>query len=58
MVTPALTRCKNPFSDYYTGSIATMKLVLVPEPDAWLILVSGIGALAILCRVNGQRGRA
>jgi len=58
LVTPALTRWKNPFSDYYTGSIATMKLVLVPEPDAWLMLVSGIGALAILCRVNGQRGRA
>ncbi len=58
MVSPALTRWKNPFMDYYTGSIATMKLIFVPEPDAWLMLVSGIGSLAILYRVFGQRGRA
>jgi hypothetical protein len=58
MVTPALTRWKHPFSDYYTGLIATMKLTFVPEPDGWLMLVSGIGTLAILYRVNGQRGRA
>jgi hypothetical protein len=35
-----------------------LKLSFVPEPDAWLMLVFGIGTLAILCRVNGQRGRA
>jgi hypothetical protein len=58
LVSPALTRWKNLYSDYYTGSIATLKLRLVPEPDAWLMLVSGIGTLVILCRVNGQRGRA
>jgi hypothetical protein len=58
MVSPALTHWKHPFSDYYTGSIATIKLTFVPEPDAWLMLVSGIGTLAILYRVNVQRGRA
>jgi hypothetical protein len=58
LVSPALTRWQNLHSDYYTGSIATLKLELVPEPEAWLMLVSGIGALTILCRVNGQRGRA
>jgi hypothetical protein len=58
MVSPALTRWKHPFSDYYTGSIATLKLTFVPEPDAWLMLAFGIGTLAILYRVNGQRGRA
>jgi hypothetical protein len=58
LVSPALTRWKNPHSDYYTGSIATLKLQLVPEPEAWLMLVSGIGTLTILCRVNGQRRRA
>jgi hypothetical protein len=57
MVSPALTRWKHPFSDYYTGSIATLKLTFVPEPAAWLMLVTGIGTLAILYRVNGQRGR-
>jgi len=58
LVSPALTRWKNLYSDYYTGSIATLKLRFVPEPDAWLMLVSGIGTLAILYRMNGQRGRA
>jgi hypothetical protein len=58
LVSPALTRWQNPHSDYYTGSIATLKLQLVPEPEAWLMLVSGIGALTILRRVNGQRRRA
>jgi hypothetical protein len=58
MVSPALTRWKNPFSDYYTGSIATLKLTFIPEPGASLMLATGIGALAILYRVNGRRGRA
>ena len=58
LVTPALTRWKNPVSDYYTGSIATIKLTFLPEPDAWLMLAFGIGTLAILYRVNRQRSRA
>jgi hypothetical protein len=58
LVSPALTRWKNLYSDYYTGSIATLKLRLVPEPNAWLMLVSGIGTLAFLYRVNGRRGGA
>jgi hypothetical protein len=57
MVSPALTRWKHPLSDYYTGSIATLKLTFVPEPAAWLMLVTGIGTLAILYRVSGRRGR-
>jgi hypothetical protein len=58
MVSPALTHWKHPFSDYYTGSIATLKLTFIPEPTAWPMLASGIGTLAILYRVNGRRGRA
>jgi hypothetical protein len=58
LVSPALTRWKNLHSDYYTGAIATLNLRFVPEPEGWLMLVSGIGTLAILWRVNGQRGRA
>jgi hypothetical protein len=57
MVSPALTRWKHPFSDYYTGSIATLKLTFIPEPTALLMLIPGMGALAILNRVNGRRGR-
>jgi hypothetical protein len=58
MVSPALTHWKHPFSDYYTGSIATLKLTFIPEPTALLMLVPGIGTLVILNRVNGRRGRA
>jgi hypothetical protein len=58
LVSPTLTRWKNLSSDYYTGSIATLKLRFVPEPNAWLMLVSGIGTLAVLYRMNGRRGRA
>jgi hypothetical protein len=58
LVSPALTRWQNLYSDYYTGSIATLKIRLVPEPRAWLMLVSGIGMITVLCHVNGKRGRA
>ena len=59
MVSPALTLWNHAsIGDYYPGSIATIKLTFVPEPAVWLMLVSGIGALAILYRVNGKRGRA
>jgi hypothetical protein len=58
LVSPALTRWQNAHSDYYTGSIATLKLSFIPEPNGLLMLVAGIGVLAILYRVNGQRGRA
>jgi hypothetical protein len=58
LVSPALTRWKNVHSDYYTGSIATLHLRLVPEPEGWLMLVAGICTLALLYLVNRQRGRA
>ena len=58
MVSPALARWKNPSGDYYTGTIAMMKLVFIPEPKAWMMLVAGISTLAILYRANRQRGRA
>lgn len=55
LVSPSLTRWKNSYSDYYTGSIATIKLTFIPEPDAWMMLASGIGALVLLYRVNSER---
>jgi len=58
MVSPALTHWRNTYGEYFTGSIASLKLKFVPEPDAWLMLASGIGALAALRRVGRSRGRA
>jgi hypothetical protein len=56
MVSPMLTRWKNAFGDYHTGSIGVMKLVFVPEPQAGLMLAAGICTLGLLYRVNRQRG--
>jgi hypothetical protein len=60
MLSPALSHWKNPSGggDYFTASIATLKLVFVPEPKAWLMLVAGICTLALLYQVNRQRERA
>jgi hypothetical protein len=58
LVSPALARWKNFNGDYYTASIATMKLRFVPESEARLMLVAGICTLVLLYRVNHQRGRA
>jgi hypothetical protein len=52
LVSPALTRWKNLHSDYYTGAIATLNLKFIPEPKGWLMLASGIGMLAITCRMR------
>jgi len=57
MVSPALARWKNPSGDYYTGSIATMKLVFIPEPKAWMMLAAGISTLSLLYRTNRHHGR-
>ncbi len=58
LVSPSLTRWKNPYSDYYTGSIATLRLSFVPEPGSGLMLTAGIVALSALYRVNRRRGCA
>jgi len=57
LVSPALTKWKNNYGKYYTGSIARLKLKFVPEPHAWLMLASGIGTLAFLHRSSRQRAR-
>ena len=58
MVSPLLTRWKNPLGDYHTGGIAIMKLQFVPEPNAWLMLVAGTCTLGLLVRLNRYLGRA
>jgi len=58
LVSPSLTRWKNPYSDYYTGNIAVLRLSFVPEPTGELMLVAGIVTLSLLYRVSRRRGRA
>jgi hypothetical protein len=58
MVSPMLTRWQNAFGDYHTGSIGVLKLVFVPEPQAWRMLAAGICTLGLLYRVSRQRGSA
>ncbi len=58
LVTPHLTRWEFPDRaspwDRHTGAIGIMKLVFVPEPSRFLLLVVGLGFLAVLYRVRGQ----
>jgi hypothetical protein len=56
MVSPMLTRWQNSFGDYHTGSIGMMRLVFVPEPQAWRMLGAGICAIALLYRTSRHRG--
>lgn len=58
MVSPMLTRWQNTFGDYHTGSIGIMRLVFVPEPQAWPMLAAGICAIALLYRTSRHRGSA
>jgi hypothetical protein len=58
MVSPMLTRWQNAFGDYHTGSIGMMRLVFVPEPQAWRMLAAGICAIALLYRTSRHRGSA
>jgi hypothetical protein len=55
LVSPALTRWKNLFGDYHTGSIGVMKIVFVPEPHSGLMLAAGICTIGLLYRTSRQR---
>jgi hypothetical protein len=57
LVSPAVTRWQNASGDFYTGSIAMLKLVFVPEPGAGLMLASGVAALGLLYRAHRPRAR-
>jgi hypothetical protein len=58
MVSPMLTRWIFPYRqpekgrDYYTGSIARLRIRVAPEPHEWILLSAGIGMLGLLYRVN------
>jgi hypothetical protein len=56
MVSPMLTIWQNAFGDYHTGSIGMMRLVFVPEPQAWRMLGAGICTIGLLYRTSRHRG--
>jgi len=55
LVTPLLTQWLQPAAKFETGGIGILKLKFVPEPRAWLILVAGIGTLAVGHRLRRSR---
>ena len=52
MVTPHLTHWAT--TGAHWGDIAVLRLQFAPEPESWLLLVAGAGALAVLRRVRRQ----
>jgi hypothetical protein len=50
LVTPALTHWIGPGFQDHTGHIGILRLQIVPEPGALLLLAAGAGALALLRR--------
>jgi hypothetical protein len=63
LVAPQLTRWSFPDRDSpwdrHTGAIGIMRLVFVPEPSEFVLLVARLGFLAVLyrVRVRGSRRR-
>ena len=55
IVTPALTHWQGVFVNSHTGHIGILKLRVVPEPGAVLLLAAGGGVLALLYQVR-RRG--
>ena len=61
LVAPQLTRWNFPDRDSpwdrHTGAIGILRLVFVPEPPEFILLVAGVGFLTVLYRrhVRGER---
>jgi hypothetical protein len=51
MVTPHLTHWE---TGAHWGDIAVLRLQFAPEPESWLLLAAGVGALAVLGGVRRQ----
>jgi hypothetical protein len=53
LVSPVLTRWFG-YTDYETGGIGILRIVFVPEPQTWAMLVAGASLLAVGARLRGR----
>ena len=54
VVSPIITKWLQPSVNFETGGIAIMRLIFVPEPQKWLMLVAGVSLLGVLYRIRGR----
>jgi len=54
VVSPIITKWLQPSVNFETGGIAVMRLVFLPEPQKWAMLVAGVSALGVLYRFRGR----
>jgi hypothetical protein len=50
LVSPVITRWRQPQRNLESGGIATLRLVFLPEPGKWVLLAAGLSLLAVLHR--------
>ncbi len=59
LVAPQLVRWEFPDRDApwdrHTGAIGILRIKFVPEPSGWVVLVAGLGVLAVLYRLRTRR---
>jgi hypothetical protein len=53
LVTPIITRSFG-YTDYETGGIGVLRIVFVPEPQTWAMLVAGVSLFAVGYRLRGR----
>ena len=62
LVAPQLVRWEFPERDApwdrHTGAIGILRIKFVPEPSGWVVLVAGLGVLAVLYRLRTRRYRS
>ena len=54
LVSPLLTRWRQPSLAIDTGGIGILRIKFLPEPQAWAMLVAGVSLLAVGTRMRGR----
>ena len=54
LVTPVLTRWKQPCCKFETAGIGILRIKFIPEPQMWAMLVAGVSLLGVGTRVRGR----
>ena len=54
LVTPVLTRWKQPCCNYETGGIGILRIKFIPEPQMWTMLIAGVSLLGVGTRRRGR----